>query len=62
MNKDRIWTEFEKLGRYTDNCVVCNKYLKTIGEREQLMCIDCDEKTEQISQEQLREDLKKHGL
>ena len=40
-----------------DNCVVCNSYLKSIGEQEQLMCIDCDEKTEQISQEQLKNDL-----
>ena len=39
-----------------DNCVVCGKYLKDIGEQEQLMCIDCNEKTEKVSQEQLMED------
>lgn len=32
-----------------DNCVVCGKYLKKIGEQEQGMCIDCDIKTDEIA-------------
>lgn len=35
--------------KYIENCVVCNKYLKNIGEQERGMCIKCDIKTEQIA-------------
>ena len=35
-----------------DNCVVCGKYLKDIGEKEQAMCNDCDNKTDAIAKEQ----------
>jgi hypothetical protein len=35
-----------------DNCVVCGKYLKHIGEKEQRMCNDCDNKTDAIAKEQ----------
>ncbi|AGO47544.1 hypothetical protein Phi4:1_gp011 [Cellulophaga phage phi4:1] len=34
-----------------ENCVVCKKYLKNIGEQEQGMCIDCDEATDIIAKE-----------
>ena len=57
MGKNRDWQEFNKLGRYTDNCVVCKKYLKSIGEQEQSMCIECDEKTDEVSAEQLKKQL-----
>lgn len=39
-----------------DNCVVCNKYLKEIGEQENMMCDECNRSTYEISQEQLKED------
>jgi len=34
-----------------DNCVVCGKYLKDIGEQEQGMCNKCDNKTDAIAKE-----------
>ena len=34
-----------------DNCVVCGKYLKDIGEQEQGMCNKCDNKTAAIAKE-----------
>ena len=37
-----------------DNCVVCGKYLKEIGEQEQGMCNDCDNRTDAIAKEQQR--------
>jgi len=35
-----------------DNCVVCGKYLKNIGEQEQGMCNHCDNVTDAIAKEQ----------
>jgi len=32
-----------------DNCVVCLKYLKEIGEQESGMCIKCDNETAKIA-------------
>jgi len=39
-----------------ENCVCCGKYLKTINEQEQLMCLKCDIITYEIMQQQLSED------
>ena len=36
------------------NCVVCEKYLKDIGEQESGMCNKCDNITSKISKEQLK--------
>ncbi|MGY8911173.1 MAG: hypothetical protein ACKVIG_15130 [Flavobacteriales bacterium] len=35
-----------------DNCVVCGKYLKDIGEQESGMCNKCDNITDKIAKEQ----------
>lgn len=45
-----------------DNCVVCNKYLKEIGEQENMMCDECNRSTYEISQEQLKEDEEKYKI
>lgn len=34
-----------------DNCVVCLKYLKTISEQENGMCLKCDIETEKVANE-----------
>ena len=43
-----------------DNCVICKKYLKDIGEQENRMCYECNRSTYEISQEQLKEDEQKY--
>jgi len=35
-----------------DNCLVCDKHLKDIGEQETLMCNECYRKTNEIAKEQ----------
>jgi len=32
-----------------DRCVVCKKYLETLGEQERAMCLKCDKATEIIA-------------
>jgi len=41
-----------------DNCVVCGKYLKEIGEQEAGMCNKCDNITHEISKQQLKKQIR----
>jgi len=34
-----------------DNCVVCRRYLKSIGEQEIRMCVECDDATAEIAKD-----------
>lgn len=43
--------------KYTENCVVCRKYLNTIALQEQAMCNECDLKTSEIADEITKKEL-----
>lgn len=42
-----------------ENCVICGKYLRDIGEEENGMCDPCNREADKVSRAQLKEEEKK---
>jgi len=40
-----------------DNCVVCRRYLKSIGEQEIGMCVECDDATAEIAKDIIAQEI-----
>jgi len=40
-----------------DNCVVCHRYLKSIGEQEIGMCVECDDATSEIAKDIIAQEI-----